>query len=329
MTNGTRWGIISTAHIVEGGFLPGLRAAGGHASVVAGRDQARTEKFAQKNGIPNAIAGYQALLDDPEIDAVYIGLPNSLHAEWTIKALQAGKAVLCEKPLCGDVTEAQKVLEVARTSQEPLWEAFVFPFLRQQARLLELMETGAIGALQEIQSEFHFLLRDRTNIRLSPQLGGGGLNDVGCYPIRFAQLVFGSRPKSAVAVATWAPEGVDEDMQGILEYESGQRLLLSCGIARDSGTFTRLIGDEGEIRLTSPFHPRPTDTMEVRSREGVSVESLGNEEPTFTDAIRHIDAVLAETEKPRHTALDDSLGTEIALDLLHRAARSHSEERES
>lgn len=326
MVHDVQWGILSTAHIAESAFLPALHAVGLQAYAVAGRDKARTEAFAQKHGIERAMTGYESLLDSTDIDAVYVPLPNSLHVEWTINALQAGKAVLCEKPLCASLSQTKEVLDAARVSARPLWEAFVFPYHRQQQRLENLVGSGAIGEVDEIQSEFYFGLRNRQNIRMAPELAGGALNDVGCYPIRFAQLMFASTPKSAFADARWASEGVDEEMRGVLNYKSGGHLVFSCGMTRDSGTFTRLVGHDGEIRITNPFHPRGHDFIEVRRGDDVSIERLGVSEPTFAEAIRHINAVIAEEVAAVHTAVDDSLATEVALDLLHRSARSGKRE---
>src|SRR5579875_2469189 len=186
-----RWGILGTANIARAQFLPALRQAGGAASAVAGRDAARAETYARENGIDRAITGYQALIDDPDIDVLYIPLPNSLHAEWTIRALEAGKPVLCEKPLCGTLRDAQRVLGAARQTGTLLWEAFVFPFQPQMAAIEKLVADGVIGELKEIKSNFHFMVRSPSNIRMSRELEGGALNDVGCYPIRLAQLMFG------------------------------------------------------------------------------------------------------------------------------------------
>ena len=331
MSDKIRWGILSTAHIAQSAFLPALRVAGGEAYAVAGRSKDRTEAFARANGIENALAGYSELLHDPNVVAVYNPLPNSLHAEWTIKALESGKAVLCEKPLCGSLRQAASVLEAARRATKPAWEAFVFPFHLQQRRLEELVVSGAIGDVREIHSEFFFRLTSRKNIRLSPELGGGAINDIGCYPVRFSQLLWAAGPTSAVAMSRWSPEGVDEETQGVLEYEGGHRLVFTCGMTRDSGTFTRLLGDEGEIRITNPFHARAFDFIEIARRrpvgsaasaDNVSVERLGTDEPTFAEAIRHIHAVLREEVEPAHTVVDDSLVTEVGLDVLHRTARS-------
>lgn len=325
MNQKVRWGILGTAHIAESAFLPALRAAGGRAYAVAGREHTRTEQYAQKNGIERAHEGYKVLVDDPEVEAVYVPLPNSLHAEWTIAALEAGKAVLCEKPLCASVEQAARVLEVARHASRPLWEAFVFPFHRQQIWLQDLVASGAVGTVREIHSQFHFRLRDRNNIRLAPELAGGALHDLGCYPIHFAQLVFRSRPLDAVSMVRWAPEGVDEDLQAIMDYGDDRRLVFSCGMTGEAAPFTRVVGETGEIRMSNPFHARRSDTLEVVTHQGKTTEHLGEEEPSFTQAIRHIHAVLAGEAEPRHTALDDSIDTETGLNLVRTSMRQKSE----
>jgi predicted dehydrogenase len=142
-----RWGILGTANIARAQFLPGLRAAEGIPAAVAGREAARAEKFASDNGVQRAVTGYHRLLEDPGIDAIYIPLPNALHAEWTIRALEAGKPTLCEKPLCGLLPDTQRVLAAAERTGTPLWEAFVFPFHPQMRAVEELIAGGAIGEL--------------------------------------------------------------------------------------------------------------------------------------------------------------------------------------
>ncbi len=329
MTNeeGIRWGVLGTAKITRSSFLPALKAAGGgKIAAVAGRDSSRTGEYAYDLGIPDVKVGYESLVEDPGIDAVYIPLPNSLHGEWTVRSLEAGKAVLCEKPLCGSLAETRKVLEAAAGSPMPLWEAFVFPFQPLMTRIHALIASGRIGPVREIHSEFHFPLSNRDNIRLSTSLEGGALNDVGCYPIHFAQLVFGKQPVAAVAMARWAPEGVDEEMQGVLEFPEDRRLMMSCGMSRSGSTFTRVIGTKGEIRLTNPFHPGVTDTIVIRDEHGSEGETIDNEEPTFAPAIRHIHSVIRERVAPQHLAIQESLATALGLDLLHRASASGRKE---
>ena len=315
-----RWGIISTANIARGQFLPGLRAAGGIPAAVAGRDLGRAQAWAEQHGVDRAVAGYQALIDDPDIDALYIPLPNSLHADQTIKALRAGKPVLCEKPLCGTLAEAEQVLAVAGETGTLLWEAFVFPFHAQFAAVQKLLADGAIGELLEIQSDFHFMVGNPANIRLARDLDGGALNDVGCYPVRIALELFGAGHTDAWATAVWGGHDVDVDTQGSLGFPGGRRLLLTCGMRRAYDTFTRLLGTAGQIQLTNPFHPGRGDSYTVLT-DGEPPRTLdaGAAEPSFTGMIRHIQNVLHGGEAPRQLALDTSLASARALHDLHQS----------
>jgi len=318
-----RWGIIGTANIARAVFLPGLREAGGDATAVAGRDEARAGQFAGDNKIARAVEGYQRLIDDPGIDALYIPLPNSLHAEWTIRALEAGKPVLCEKPLCGTVPDTERVLEAARRTGTLLWEAFSFPFHPQLERIAALVADGAIGELTEIKSNFHFLLRNPANIRLSAALEGGALLDVGCYPVRLAQEFFGPAPESAWARSTWGGEDVDVDTWGVLDYPAGRRLMLSSGFGRGYDTFTTLEGTGGQIRITNPFHPGSDDSYEVVAAGNQPRRFAATDELSFTPLLRHINAVLRGAEQPRVLAVDTSLPLALALRDLAESARRH------
>ena len=309
-----RWGILGTANIARAAFLPGLREAGGMAAAVAGRDAGRAERYARDNGIGRAVAGYQNLIDDPDIDVLYIPLPNSLHAEWTLRALAAGKPVLCEKPLCGNLPDTMRVLEAARQTGTLLWEAFVFPFHPQIARLRDLVAGGAIGDLMEIKSNFHFQAGNPQNIRYSRALEGGALNDVGCYPVRLAAEFFGVPHQAAWAGATWGGDGVDVDTWGVLEYPDGRRLHLSCGLGRGYDTYTSLEGTAGRIVVSNPFHPGPGDSYQVIAPRGEPASHPATAgEASFAAAVRHINAVLADKDEPRLLAVDTALPTARAL----------------
>jgi predicted dehydrogenase len=312
-----RWGILGTANIARAQFLPGLRAAGGIPAAIAGREAARAEQFARDNGVQRAVAGYQNLLEDPGIDAIYNPLPNALHAEWTIRALEAGKPTLCEKPLCGTLPDTQRVLATAERTGTLLWEAFVFPFHPQLRAVEELIAGGAIDELMEIKSNFHFMVRSPANIRLSRQLQGGALLDVGCYPVRLAQELFGAAHDDAWARATMGGDGVDVDTWGALGYSGGRRLMLSAGMKRGYDTFTSLEGTGGQIRITNPFHPGPSDTYQVTA-DGAEPRTLpaSTGEPSFTRAIAHINAVISENVTPRMLATETSLATARALNDL-------------
>lgn len=318
-----RWGIIGTANIARRSFLPALAATDdGEAYAVAGRDRARAEAFARENGVQRSVQGYETLLEGDEVEAIYIPLPNSLHAEWTIAALRAGKPVLCEKPLCTSLDETHAVLRAARESGTPLWEAFVFPFQRQMARVHDLVAEGVIGKTREVQSNFHFAIEQRDDIRLSRELAGGALNDVGCYCVALARLVFAGEPVDGLAVARWAPEGVDEEMSGVLGFADRRRLLFSSAMDLPQNTFACIIGTEGEIRLTNPFHPKADDTLEVRCGGSLDLYTSEQHEPSFTPAVRHINRVVRSQEKPLHLALNEATGNALGLELLHRSARS-------
>jgi predicted dehydrogenase len=318
-----RWGVIGTANIARAAFLPGLRQAGGVAAAVAGRDAGRAEAYAREHGIQQAIQGYQRLIDDPDVDALYLALPNSLHAEWTIAALRAGKPVLCEKPLTGTVADTERVLDVARQTGTLLWEAFVFPFQRQFAEITGLLADGAIGELREVQSGFHFSVRrPEGNIRFSAALEGGALRDVGCYPVRLAGELFGAGHEAAWAVSEEYGQDVDVETWGTLRYPGSRRLLLSCGMRRSYDTFSRLLGTDGQIEVTNPFHPGPADQYLIRASGKEPRASPGApDEASFTAAVRHINAVVSGEEPPRQLAVDKSLATARALhDLATQAA---------
>jgi predicted dehydrogenase len=317
-----RWGIVGTANIARAQFLPGLReAGGGTAALVASRDRARADAFAAANGIGAGIADYAALVESPHVDAVYVALPNALHAEWTIRALDAGKAVLSEKPLCASVDQARQVLDVAATAAAPLWEAFVFPFQAQHRRLTELLADGVIGDLAEVASAFHFLLANPANIRMDAALGGGALADVGCYPVRLALELFGADGVRAEGCSALTNGEVEVDAAGIVTF-GPRRLLLSCGFRRSYDTFTRVLGSAGQIQLTNPFHPGPGDTLTVLRPQGEPViERPTTDERSFTGAIRHIHAALRGEAAPEHTADGLSMPAARVLAQLQRLAQ--------
>jgi predicted dehydrogenase len=330
-----RWGIVGTANIARAQFLPGLReAGGGRAVLVASRDRARAEAYASAHGIDRGIADYAALVESPDVDAVYVALPNALHAEPTVRALRAGKAVLCEKPLSVGAAQTKDVLDVAVTAAAPLWEAFVFPFHAQHQRLVRLLAYGAIGAPAELYSAFHFLLSNPANIRMDAALGGGALADVGCYPIRLAFELFGAdsadsadsadNPESSMArvaaCSALTEGGVDTDAAGIATF-GARRLLLTCGFKRNYDTFSRVTGSAGQIHLTNPFHPGPADTLTIlRPNADPVVERPTTDERSFTAAIRHIHAVLRGEAAPLHTAGEYSLPAARVLEQLQRLA---------
>ncbi len=317
---GVRWGILGTANIARASFLPGLRAAGGRPYAVAGRDEARTAAWAADNQIDHALTGYEALLDDPRVEAVYVPLPNSLHLAWAVRALEAGKPVLCEKPLGLDAAQVETMTAASVRTGVPLWEAFVFMFRPHFATMSGWVRDGAIGTIREIDSRFGFRLRHSENIRLRPELGGGALYDVGCYPVHFASLLFGGAGESAAVLVTRHAGGVDETVSGSVAFGTG-RLLFSASLNAPSDTFTRIVGDDGSITVTNPFHPGDRDQITLtRDREGeTTTVSAGDGLPSFAAHIAHIGRVARGEEAPRLTALETSAATAVTIDRIRQA----------
>ncbi len=332
-----RWGILGTAGIAESAFLPALQQTGdGVAVVVGSRDPSRAKAWAAEHGVARGTEGYEQVVADPEIEAVYIPLPNGLHAEWTIAALETGKAVFCEKPLCGTVEETERVLATAQASTGPLWEAFVFPFHEQMDRVRQLLDDGTIGRVREIESrfhyrliesEFHFESDEPPDLRSFAELTGGSIQDVGCYPIRLARLLFDAEPDltRAIADAEWIGRGADTELWGALAFPEDRRLMFSCGFRSGYDTFSRVLGTEGEIRMTNPFHPEEGDQLIVMREDEVQTQPAAPAgERSFTSALRHIQRAIRGLEPPRHLAVDEAMGNSTAIDALLNAARSHA-----
>jgi predicted dehydrogenase len=288
--------------------------------MVASRDVGRAEAFARENGAERAVEGYESVVDSPEIDAVYIALPNSHHAYWTSRTLEAGKAVLCEKPLCVSPAETSAVLETAAVTGGLLWESFVFPFQAQHRRLLELLASGAIGEVRELVSVFHFHLSTQGDHRHSAELGGGALADIGCYPVRLAQEVLETRDPSSGDVVGFASDNgaVDTEVVAIVDY-GGHKLVMGCGFNRAYDTFTRVVGTEGQIHLTNPFHPSPSDPLVLRRGGEETIEHPTVDARSFTAALRHIHAVIHGDEAPTHLADESALRSALTLEALARA----------
>jgi len=221
-----RIGILGAAKIA-GSFMVGAKASSRVAVVaVASRDRARAEAFARHHDIPR-FYGYAELLADREVDAIYNPLPNSLHREWSIAAARAGKHVLCEKPLAGNLADAEAMFAAADAHRIVLVEAFPYMFQPQTLEIERLIASGAIGEVRTMFAAFGFTVAEPGNIRLDARLGGGALMDAGCYPVSFARQVFGARPSRVTATARWH-SGVDQTLATTLEYPGGGIAQISC-----------------------------------------------------------------------------------------------------
>ena len=220
---------------------------------VASRDQMRADRYAKTWEIQRAYGSYDALLADPEVEAVYISLPNSLHCEWAIKALEAGKHVLCEKPLSRRASEVEAAFDAADRTGRLLSEAFMYRHNPQTKRAKQLVDEGAIGELRLIRAVFSYPLYDEDNIRMSTDLDGGALMDVGCYAISGSRL-FGGEPERVYGEAWLGPSGTDWVFAGMLRFPGNVVALIDCGTAMTERDELEAIGSEGSLFLDDPWH---------------------------------------------------------------------------
>jgi len=268
-----RWGVISTGRIART-FIAALRPSEEVVVAVASRDAKRATTTAAEFDIPRSYGSYDQLLADPEVDAVYIGLPNSLHAEWSIKSARAGKHVLCEKPLAVSRAEAETMFAAAREAGVWLMEAFMYRFHPQTLKVQELIHSGAIGQVRLIQAAFCFSISDPANIRLSAALAGGALRDVGAYTVNFVRMIVGAAPDRVAAVAQWAPSGVDETLAGTLEHSNGPIGQIMCSFRASRCHTARVIGSDGIIELDEAFVVPVDRPSRIRLRRGARGEQV-------------------------------------------------------
>jgi predicted dehydrogenase len=261
MSRRLRFGILGTGNIARQ-FCTGVGgAARVELAAVGSRTQKAAQAFAQSFNISRIHASYDELLNDRDIDAIYISLPNSLHHEWTLKALQAGKHVLCEKPLAVTAREGEEMFAAARRAKKLLVEAFMYVSHPQTKRVLETVRSGAIGELRLIRASFCYRTsRIDGNIRFDPKLAGGALMDVGCYCTHFAQLIAGSAPASAHAAARLHPSGVDDATSGVLRFADGLVATFSCGMSTQCDNTAHICGTEGYLEIPWPWKPQRSST---------------------------------------------------------------------
>ncbi|MGD9101236.1 MAG: Gfo/Idh/MocA family oxidoreductase [Anaerolineae bacterium] len=247
-----QWGLLSTARINRR-LIPAIRAAKrAELLAVASRDQARADAYAAEWDIPRAHGSYQALLDDPDIDAVYISLPNSLHAEWTARAAQAGKHVLCEKPLALSVAQCDQIMAAAEAAGVVAAEAVMYLYHPLLHKTRELVQDGAVGQVKLVRGSFSFFLDRPADVRWEPELGGGSLWDVGSYPVSFIRWIAGE-PEQVFGWQASSDSGVDETFAGLLRYESGVLGLLDSSFRQPFRVQAEVIGTTGSLSVERPF----------------------------------------------------------------------------
>jgi len=316
---GVAWGVISTAEINRRVLAGAAKSDRVDVVAVGSRDLAKAQAYAAEHGIENAYGSYEALLEAPEVEAVYISLPNSLHVEWSIKALEAGKHVLCEKPLDRRPDVVARAFDAAEAADRFLMEAFMYRHNPQTLRLKELVEEGAVGELRLVRTQFSFTLTELGNVRMLADLDGGALMDVGCYCVSGIRLLAGE-PETLVAEEIPSTTGVDVRFAGAMTFGGGVLGHFDCGF--DSGDRSELeaAGPDGSLIVRDPWHCREPGIelwLDGKLSERIPVEAADSyqlELENLSDAIRgEASPLLGRT---------DAMGQARAIDALYRSADS-------
>lgn len=322
MISSLRVGTLGAAKITPMALIrPARKTSGVSVTAVAARDRARAEKFARQHGIEKVHAGYDALLADPEIDAIYNPLPNGLHAEWTLRALDAGKHVLCEKPFTSNAAEAQRVHEAAETSGRIVMEAFHYRYHPLAQRLRDLVASGELGAPRFIETWMCIPLPFPNDIRYRLDLAGGATMDTGCYAIHLARTIAGEEPQVLSATAKLASDGVDRAMTAEVRFPTGAEGRVNCSLwsSKVAKIAAHVKLDDGEIRVLNPVVPQFFHGFKWRKNGGAWVKERFPKKPTYEyqlEAFR--DAVV--DGKPFITTTGEAVKTMKVIDSVYRAA---------
>jgi len=314
------WGILSTANINRKVIPGGRESPKVELAAVASRTQERADEYAREWNIPRAFGSYEELLADDGIEAVYISLPNTLHCEWSIKALEAGKHVLCEKPLSRHPHDVEAAFAAADRADRILMEAFMYRHNPQTAKLVELVDGGAIGELRLVRATFSYSLYDTENIRLRTEVEGGALMDVGCYAVSGARLLAGE-PERVYGEAWHGPTGTDWTFAGTMRFPGDVLATIDCGTALTNRDELEAIGSEGSLFLDDPWHCLKPG-IELRSESGAERIEIEQHDSYRLELENLSDAIRGETQPL--LGRDDALGQARALEALHASALTNA-----
>jgi D-xylose 1-dehydrogenase (NADP+, D-xylono-1,5-lactone-forming) len=324
-----RWGILGCARIAERALIPAITEASNATLYgIASRDVPKANEWKEKFNFQKVYPDYQSLLDDPDIDAIYNPLPNHLHCEWTCKAAKAGKHILCEKPMALDVKEVKKMIRETDKYDVLIMEAFMYRFHPQHTKVLQLIESGEIGELRNVQSAFTFMsTTDSDNYRWRPEMGGGALMDVGCYPISAARMILGTEPISVSVAAHFdAKRKVDLSFSILLEFPEHRTALIHCSFEAQFQDYYQVVGTKGKITASRAFIPKMQDAIldivqvikEGQDREKQIVIPAINQ---YRLMVEHFDKCIMENHMPRFPA-DDALYNMRVINAAQESAKT-------
>ena len=319
-----RWGVISTAKIGTEKVLPAMQKAEFcEISAIASRNIESAQATAKELGIPKAYGSYEELLSDPDIDAVYNPLPNHLHVSWSIKALEAGKHVLCEKPIGLSSDEGQELVEAGKRHPHlKLMEAFMYRHHPQWQRARQIVREGGIGKLCTIQSAFSYFNDDGDNIRNMADIGGGGMMDIGCYPISLSRFIFDAEPVRAFGIAELDPNfKTDRLASAILDFGCGTSTF-TCSTQMVPYQRVNIFGETGRVEIEIPFNAPPDRPCKLWHQRGTEIEEI-----TFDTCNQYgiqgdlfSQAILNDTPVP--TPIEDAVGNMKVIEAVFRSADS-------
>jgi len=314
------WGLLSTARINRALIAPLHASKRTRLLGAASRSQSSADAYAREWKIPRAYASYEAMLADPEIDVVYNPLPNHLHAEWTIKALRAGKHVLCEKPFALTLPEVDAMIAASRETGRVLAEAFMYRHHPQTLKVKELVDGGALGKLQLIKGAFTFTLNREGNFRFVKEMGGGSIWDVGCYPISYARLLVGAEPVEVFGNQLQGQEGSDMSFFGQMKFADGVHAQFDSGFQSPFRAYVEIVGSEATLNIPVPFKPGLKNDIFLQRGDQTETIHIKGQELYMGEVDDMCDAILLG--KPSRMSLEDSRGNVATILALLQSAET-------
>jgi xylose dehydrogenase (NAD/NADP) len=315
-----QWGLLSTAHINRAVIPPIRNSLRSELVAVASRKQSTGEAYAKEWNIPRVHGSYEALLDDPDINAVYVSVPNHLHAEWSIKCAAAGKHVLCEKPLALSAIDVDRIIAAAKEHRVVIAEAFMYRHHPQTLKVLELLEKRVVGDILLVKGTFTFSLTRPGDTRWSPEMGGGSIWDVGCYPIGFTRLIAGAEPAEVFGWQVRGPTGIDEVFVGQMRFENGLLAQFESGFRSPFRTSMEIIGTTGTIMLKKPFKPVSDNWIDIKHEDRIESIDAPSQE-LYKGEIEDMENAVLD-RKPQRVSLEDSRGNVALIKALLESARN-------
>ena len=320
MVDNLRWGILSTARINEALLNPLRVSRRNQLVAVSSRTQDKADTYARKIKVQHAYGSYQALLADPEIDVIYNPLPNYMHAEWTIKAVQAGKHVLCEKPLALTVQEVDAISGASEKYGKVVAEAFMYRSHVQSLKVKEIVDSGELGKVKLIHGSFTFVMTNPEDYRWNPEMGGGGLWDIGCYPLSFTRMVLSNEPLEVYGSEIKGPSGVDEVFAAQMRFPNEVFAYFDCSLKVPYHVFMEIIGDEGTLIIPVPFNPGAREKLFLIKGNKTKTITLKGTDPYVSEVEDMSGAILLG--RPPRVSLADSRGNVAVIQSLFESART-------